>query len=204
MRKIYIGGLLYDFALETLLKGIKGRVTEYLIKHDLFPAMDICCGTGAQCHGIGKVNQSIYGLDWDFKMIKYAASKYPGLSFMCANAVQIPLKSSCLKGIVISYSIHDKPPKIQTKIMEEVERILRPEGKIVFVDFEMPWSRKSRMGWLLTTGIERMAGKKHFGYGREFLGRGGLKTFLKQNGLVEIERTDVELAHTGIVVAQFS
>ncbi len=196
--------MLYDFVLETFLKGIKGRVTEYLRKHDLFPALDICCGTGAQCQRIGKVNQSIYGLDWDFKMIKYAASKHPGLSFMCANAVQMPLKTSCLKGAVISYSLHDKPQKIRMKILEEVGRIIRPDGKIVFVDFELPWNRKSRLGWLLTTGIERMAGKKHFGYGREFLGRGGLRPFLKQNGLVEIDRTDVELAHTGIVVARFS
>lgn len=203
MRKFYVGGLLYDFVLETFLRGIKGRVTEYLNKYGLFPALDICCGTGVQCQRIGKVNRSIYGLDWDFKMIKYAASKYPGLSFMCANAVQMPLKTSCLKGAVISYSLHDKPQKIRMKILEEVDRILRPDGKIVFVDFELPWNRKSRMGWLLTTGIERMAGKEHFGYGRQFLDQGGLKAFIKQNGLVEIDRHDVEPANTSIVVAQF-
>lgn len=204
MRKIYIGGWLYDFALETFLKGIKRKVTEYLAKHDLSPAVDICCGTGAQCRRIGNINPGICGLDWDFKMITYAASKYPGLCFMCANAVQIPLKSSCVKGAVLSYSLHDKPPKIRIKILEEVQRILKPDGKIVFVDFELPWSRRSRLGWLFTSGIERAAGEKHFGNGRHFLNQGGLKAFLKQNGLLEVERTDVELAHTGIVVARFS
>ncbi len=186
------------------MQGIKRRVAEYIIKYDLFPAVDICCGTGAQCHRIGKTSRSIYGLDWDFKMIQYAASKYPGLFFTCADAVRIPFKSSFLKAVVISYSLHDKPPKIRVRMLEEVERILRPDGKVVFVDFELPWSRKSRTGWLFTSGIERMAGKKHFGNGRHFLSQGGLRIFLELNGLVEVERTDVELAHTGIVVARFS
>jgi ubiquinone/menaquinone biosynthesis C-methylase UbiE len=199
-----MGGLLYDFALETFLRGIKRRVTEYFAKYDLFPAVDICCGTGVQCHRIKSINPEIYGLDWDFKMITYAASKYPGLCFMCADAVQMPLKSSCFKGAVLSYSLHDKSPEIRIKILEDVERILKPDGKIVFVDFERPRSRKSRLGWLFTSGIERSAGEEHFSNGRHFLNRGGLKAFLKQNGLVEIERTDVELAHTGIVVARFS
>lgn len=204
MRKIYVGGWLYDFALEAFLKGIKRKVTEYLIKHDTFPAVDICCGTGAQCHRIGNINQGICGLDWDFKMIKYAASKYPGLCFICADAVHVPLKSSSVKGAVLSYSLHDKSPKIRIKLLEEVERILKPDGKIVFVDFEIPWNRKSRMGWLFTSAIERAAGTEHFDNGRHFLSQGGLKAFLKQNGLVELERTNVELAHTGIVAARFS
>jgi len=199
-----MGGWLYDFALEPFLRGIKRKVTEYLTKHDLFPAVDICCGTGVQCHKIRNINPGIFGLDLDFKMITYAASKYPGLCFMCADAVHLPIKSSCVKGAVLSYSLHDKPPEIRIKILEEVERILKPDGKIVCVDFERPWSRRSRLGLLFTSGIERAAGKKHFGNGRHFLNQGGLMAFLKQNGLVEVERSDVELAHTGIVVTRFS
>lgn len=204
MRKIYLSGLLYDYILETFLRNIKKRVAEFLVEYELFPAVDICCGTGAQCHRIARTDRGIYGLDWDFHMIKYAASKYPDLFFMCANAADVPLKTSSLKGAVISYSLHDKPPKIRLKMLEEAKRILEPDGIIVFVDFEIPWSRKSRMGWLLTSSIERIAGKKHFGYGRHFLSQGGLRTFLMQNGLVEVERADIELAHTGIVVARFS
>ncbi len=203
MRKAYIDGLLYDLALEILLKGLKRKVTECILRHNLLPALDICCGTGVQCHRIWKTEQDIYGLDRDFRMIQYAASKYPEIPFMCADAVHIPFRNSCLNGIVISYSLHDKSLEVRIMMLEEAKRILKPDGKIVFVDFENPWSRRSHLGGFLTYGIERTAGQEHFHNGRNFLKRGGLRAFIKQNGLVEIERYDVELAHTSIVVAQF-
>jgi hypothetical protein len=59
------------------------------------------------------------------------------------------------------------------------------------------------MASLYIYGIERMAGKDHFRNGRRFLSNGGLRFFLEQNGLEEIARHDVDLAHTGIVVAKF-
>lgn len=204
MRKVYIDGLLYDLALEIMLKGLKKKVTECILRHNLLPALDICCGTGVQCHRIWKIEQDIYGLDRDFRMIQYAASKYPEIPFMCADAVNIPFRNSCVKGTIISYSLHDKSPEMRIKMLEEAKRILKPDGKIVFVDFENPWSRRSRLGGFLTSGIERMAGQQHFKNGKQFLDQGGLRAFIKQNELVEIERFDVELAHTSIVVAQFS
>jgi len=204
LRKVYIDGLLYDSILETLLKGLKKRVTEIILKHGLFPVLDICCGTGMQCRRIWRTEQDIYGLDRDLRMIQYAASKYPEIPFLCADAVLIPFRNSCLNGAIFSYSLHDKSPEMRTKMLEETKRILKPDGKIVFVDFEKPWSRQSRLGGFFTWGIERMAGKEHYSNGRHFLEQGGLRAFIKQNGLVEVDRHDVELAHTSIVVAQFS
>ena len=78
-----------------------------------------------------------------------------------------------------------------------------PEGKIVFIDFERPWNMTSKIASLYIYGIERMAGEVHFRNGRNFLTQGGLRSFLKKNGLVEKERHDVDVAHTGIVVAEF-
>jgi len=80
---------------------------------------------------------------------------------------------------------------------------LSPDGKIVFVDFETPWNKKSRMACLYIYGIERLAGKEHFENGRQFLRQGGLSSFMQQHEVEEIDRHNVELAHTGIVVARF-
>jgi ubiquinone/menaquinone biosynthesis C-methylase UbiE len=145
----------------------------------------------------------VYGLDLDERMIHFASTKYPLIPFICADAEKIPVKDSCVKGVILSYALHDKYPETRKKILEEIRRIMCHEGKVVFVDFECPWSRRSKMASLYIYGIERMAGSAHFKNGRNFLAQGGLRSFLEKNNLAEIERHDVELAHTGMVVAEF-
>jgi hypothetical protein len=108
-----------------------------------------------------------------------------------------------MKGVILSFALHDKSPEIRLKTIQEVRRILYPDGKVLFVDFESPWNRISRMASLYIYGIERMAGNRHFRNGRFFLSEGGLRSYLHRNGLEEILRYDVELAQAGIVVAKF-
>jgi ubiquinone/menaquinone biosynthesis C-methylase UbiE len=203
LRRFYVGGLFYDWGLEPPLRNIKKKVAHIVSRFDLFPVLDICCGSGVQCYRIGGNGKSVFGLDLDSEMVHYAASKYHKITFLCADAVKIPFKDSSLRGAILSYALHDKFPETRTKILQEVRRILHPEGKIVFVDFEAPWNRISRMAKLYIYWIEKMAGKDHFRNGRQFLRNGGLRAFIRQNCLEEIERHDVELAHTSIVVARF-
>ena len=202
MRRLYFGGLLYDWLLEPPLRNIKNRVAQIISRFNLYPVLDICCGSGVQCHRIIGNEEGVYGLDLDAGMIHYASSKYPRIPFMCADAAHIPVKDSSLAGVILSYSVHDKFPDTRTKMLEEIRRILHLDGKIVFVDFESPWNRKSRMASLYIYGIERMAGKDHFRNGRCFLQQGGLRSFIRKNGLEEIVRNEVDMAHTSIVVAK--
>jgi demethylmenaquinone methyltransferase/2-methoxy-6-polyprenyl-1,4-benzoquinol methylase len=157
-----------------------------------------------QCNRISEQGRGVLGLDLDAGMIHYSTSKYPHIPFICADAAQIPVKNSSLKGVILSYALHDKSPETRKKILQEVKRVLVPKGKIVFVDFEKPWNRKSRVASRYIYGIERLAGKEHFENGRRFLERGGLNSFIQQNELEEIDRHDVEMAHTGVVVARFN
>ncbi len=203
MRKIILRGTLYDIFIEPLLKRNKEWIARFIIQNDLFPALDICCGTGKQCRLVANVQQRIIGLDLDFKMIKHASSKYPQITFVCADAAHIPLQKESLKAVIISYALHDKPRDLRAKILEEAESLLAPEGRVIFVDFEKPWNRLSRLGSLLTRSIERMAGGEHYRNSRQFLQDGGLQTFIKANRLRPIERRDIALGNSSIVVAQF-
>jgi demethylmenaquinone methyltransferase/2-methoxy-6-polyprenyl-1,4-benzoquinol methylase len=204
LKRFYINGWLYDWALEPILRSIKKSVTQFISRFNLYPVLDICCGSGVQCYRIMRNRESAFGLDLDIGMIIYAASKYPHIPFMCADAANIPVKDSSLQGAILSYALHDKSSRTRIRMLQEVRRILSPEGKIVFVDFEAPWNGKSRMASLYIYWIERIAGKDHFKNGRQFLHQGGLRSFIQQNGLEEIERLDIDLAHTSVVVARFA
>lgn len=203
MRKIILRGTLYDLFIEPFLKRTKEWIAQFIIQNDLFPALDICSGTGKQCQLAANSHQRIIGLDLDFKMIKHAASKYPQITFICADAANIPLQKESLKAVIISYALHEKPLNLRAKILEEAKSLLSPGGKLIFVDFEKPWNRLSRVGSLLTWSIERLAGREHYKNSRQFLQDGGLQTFIRANRLRPIEKQDFALGNSSIVVAQF-
>lgn len=196
--------MLYDLLIETLLKRIKERIAQFVSQNDLSPVLDICCGTGKQCHLIEDNGQRAIGLDLDSKMIEYAASKYPHLSFVCADASHIPFQKKSLRGIIISYSLHDKSPEMRARMLSEAKSLLAPGGKIILVDFENPWNSKSRLGGYFTWVIERLAGGEHYTNRKQFLKQGGLEEFIKQNNLVKVEKHPVTLGNSSLTIVKFN
>jgi len=202
MANLFLSGRLYDWLIEPLVVGLKRKITRIINKHDLFPILDICCGTGSQLHLLQSRKHHVTGLDLSLSALKYALYKYPGIQFVCADAVQIPVKGASFKGIIISFSLHDKASCVRDDLMNEAKRLLVPEGRIILVDFENPWNRKSRVGSVLVYLIERSAGGEHFRNNRQFLRDGGLRSFIEKHELIEVERYDVELGVLAIVVAK--
>lgn len=124
------------------------------------------------------------------------------MPFVCGDAVQLPFKNGSVQAASISFGLHDKNPETRKAVMKEARRVLGPGGKLIAVDFEKPWNAKSRVGALFVWAIERLAPREHYRNGREFLKSGGLRAFLRANGLVEVERRDIEAGALAIVVAR--
>jgi len=198
-------GLCYDAILNTPLRGVRGWIARRVIKNDLFPVLDICCGTGAQARAIsGPEGRTIIGLDLDHKILNYAGSRRPKVPYVCANAGSLPFRDRSFKSVIITFALHDKHPEARTRMIEEAVRVLTPSGRLILLDFENPWNLHSRAGAFFVTAVERLAGREHFENGRQFLSRGGLRTFLSDHGLKALDQRDVESGSFGIVVASFS
>ncbi|NOY60542.1 MAG: class I SAM-dependent methyltransferase, partial [Calditrichaeota bacterium] len=197
MKNINLYAAIYDRLLEPSLKSLKRRVTYFAKKYHSSAVLDLCSGTGMQCRMLNKKRITAFGLDMDER---YAHEKAPGIPFICADAGDTPLKSGSISTIIISFALHDKPPALRTTIMLEAKRLLAENGKIIILDFENAWSKKSRWGYRLVYLIERMAGSEHFWNGRLFLKSGGLTGFLREHGLTVIERYASETSCTAIVV----
>ncbi len=203
MQKIYWLGFAYNALLEPVLRPTKRIITHFVYKYRLTPALDLCCGTGVQVGLISKKSGQAVGLDLDGRMMHFAAEEHPGIPFVCADAASTPFQDQSFKGIIISYALHDKPPALRSDMIREAKRLLQPEGRLVILDFEPAWNRRSRIGSVFTYLIERLAGGEHFANGRQFIRRGGLRQFLIDHDLEEIDSHAIELGNSRIVVASF-
>jgi ubiquinone/menaquinone biosynthesis C-methylase UbiE len=202
----YPPGLLYDAVLGCALRSVRRRVARRIFKEGLFPCLDICCGTGSQVRLLGGrqavgIEGGAIGLDLNLKLMRYAAARDPRLSFVAGDAARLPFAEAGFRSAIISFGLHAKAPEIRTLMVAEARRVLAPGGKLFLVDFERPWNGASRGGAVLTWSIERLAGRAHYSNGREFLRRGGLAGFMREGGLEERWRRNVEAGSFAIVAA---
>ena len=199
----YLYGWLYGSSIDFLLKNIRRNMALYSHRYSLFPLLDMCCGTGAQCRLLAEYHNQIIGLDLDLKMLIYASFKSPRLPFVCSDASSSPFKDMIFKGIIISYALHEKLPEIRQKMISEARKLIMPGGKIIFLDYDPPWNLKSRLARVYISLIERGGGTDHFHRFNDFLGQGGLTGFLGREKFRKIERYDIDWASSRIFLAEF-
>jgi demethylmenaquinone methyltransferase/2-methoxy-6-polyprenyl-1,4-benzoquinol methylase len=197
----YIPGRLYDLAFGRIFYGSRRRVAAAVERDGLYPWLDVCCGTGGQLRGSGGMSGPVFGLDKSCDMIRYAAARAPGRPFVCGDAGRLPFKDEAFRAVTVSFGLHDKSPDLRRAMMAEASRVLAPGGRLIAVDFENPWSAKSKVGALAVRAVERLAGGEHYRNGRDFLKRGGLRAFLWESGFVEVSRRDIEIGSISFVVA---
>ena len=202
----YLPGRLYDLAFAGLFRGLRRRIAAAVGAEGFYPWLDVCCGTGSQLRGHVPVvrvpDLVVCGLDKNLGMVRYAAARAPGLPFVCGDAGHLPFKDGSFRAVSVSFGLHDKSPDLRRAMMAEARRVLAPGGRLVAVDFENPWSFKSKVGALAVRAVERLAGGEHYRNGRDFLSRGGLRVFLWESGFVETARHDVEIGSISVIVAR--
>ncbi|MGB6866188.1 MAG: methyltransferase domain-containing protein, partial [Candidatus Aminicenantaceae bacterium] len=118
------------------------------------------------------------------------------------DATKISFRNNSFKGVIISFSLHDKTSETRDEIMKEAQRLLFSGGTVAFVDFENPWNIRSKFGSVLSFMIERTAGGEHFRNNRQFLKQGGLRGFIQKHQLDEIERHNIESGAIAIVLTK--
>jgi len=197
----HLYGWLYDIFLGTALRKTRKYVADHIYRFHLYPVLDLCCGTGAQSRYINQ--GKIYGADIDRRILDYAKSRDPLMTFVCADGRDLPFKKDTFKSVIISFALHEKSPEMRKGMIKEVKRILKEKGKMIITDYEKPIDFPSRLGRILTYFIERLAGKEHFHESQYFYRHGGLKKFLSRNKLRVIKSCFLKLGNSRVVIGEF-
>ena len=159
----YAVAKLYDFLLYPFLNNIRKKTAKIIIQLNPKSVIDICCGTGNQLEYLMNTNIKLTGIDLSPAMLKVA--KHIDCYEQDARDIQFPDNSFDL--VMIQLALHEKSFDDQKMIIDEASRIIRNNGHLLIVDYEINEKTKSYSRYVINA-IEFMAGKEHFRNFKEY------------------------------------
>jgi len=139
-------------------------------------ALDIGCGTGALLADLAAAGCRVSGVDLSEAMLEQARKKLGAdAELHCTSATELPFADASFDLVTSTLMLHELRLDVREGIAREAWRVLRPEGRVLLVDFHpAPYSVG---GWLrrpMLVATELVAGWEHFRNHLDFLRRGGL------------------------------
>ncbi len=129
----------YDLINNIMSFGTHSHVKSACIKSlDIRPhanVLDLCSGTG-DLAGLAKKIQPdacVTGIDFSENMIDIAKDKHPTVRFLQGDATSLPYEDNTFDIVTMGFGLRN----IQNaeKAVEEIHRILKPNGKFLHLDF---------------------------------------------------------------------
>jgi demethylmenaquinone methyltransferase/2-methoxy-6-polyprenyl-1,4-benzoquinol methylase len=134
-------------------------------------------------HKIGEVLGVDLSPDMLAKAKKKVKSKYK-ITFICGDATCVPYPDSCFDAACVSFALHDMPEEIGLATLCEMKRVVKPDGKIIIVDYNAAkWH-----GSILKNKFIKLWESQYY----DDFERKGLQCYLEEAGLQQIlEKTYV-------------
>ena len=178
----------YKTLIDPLLRDIRKFTPEFSGMNAGDTVLDVCCGTGAQVLEYGRRGIIATGIDTSPSMLSIAVrnktrQELANVSFQLADATNLPFPDGYFDYVSVSFGLHDKEKPIRDKVISEMKRVVKQEGALVSIDYQVPlpkniWATFARI-------IEFLAGGLHYQGFKDYLRNGGLEEAFKIHGLHE-------------------
>lgn len=102
--------------------------------------IDIATGTGEQACAFARAGHTVVGLDISEAMLERAKRKVRGDNpfFRQGDATRLPYSNGEFDIACISLALHEMPPNVRERVLREMVRVTKPQGKLVIVDYRLP------------------------------------------------------------------
>lgn len=182
----------YETLVDPLLRDIRKCTPEFSGMKVGDKVLDVCCGTGAQVLEYSRRGIIATGIDISPNMLNIAMrnrmkQKAVNVSFQLADATNLPFLDGYFDYASISLGLHDKGKPIRYQIISEMKRVVKQDGALILIDFQVPLPRSVLA--VFARAIEFLAGGSHYQSFKDYLRNGGLEDILKSHGLREYCRT---------------
>jgi demethylmenaquinone methyltransferase/2-methoxy-6-polyprenyl-1,4-benzoquinol methylase len=189
----------YSKFVDPLLKDVRTSIPEFSGMKKGDKVLDIACGTGDQVFYYRKKGILAVGIDLNPKMVETAEKRKQkeeakDVYFLSANATNLPFENDFFDFASISLAMHEITRKMRDEIVSEMERVVKKDGHLIFIDFSVPLPKKFRS--FLIRSVEFLAGSRNFHNFSDYYEQGGLPMILKKN---EQEEEKAEYLGQGLI-----
>ena len=124
----------------------------YLDDHGL----DLCCGRGEATRYLVQHCHHVTGLDASPKALQVAQQQVPQAQYVEGWAQAMPFSAASFDWVHTSLALHELQPQIRTQVLNEIHRVLKPQGILALIDFHRPqmplmWPGLAVFLWLFET-----------------------------------------------------
>lgn len=195
MSKDAYGGIsgFYDTIFDSVNAGLRAVSLKIFPPTSGIKVLDIGCGTGSHLLLYQQAGCEVYGIDMSQGMLEVAKEKLgDSAELHLGDASASPFSDDQFDLITTTLTLHEMPPPMRTAILNEMKRILKPDGRIMLIDFH-PGELRFPKGWFVKAFIlisEIAAGREHYMNQVHFMKHGGLPTLIAEHNL-SIERKKI-------------
>jgi demethylmenaquinone methyltransferase/2-methoxy-6-polyprenyl-1,4-benzoquinol methylase len=118
--------------------------------------LDLCCGAGQTTRFLAQFSEQVTGLDAAPVALERAALAVPQAKYIQGLAEQMPLSDRSFDLVHCSVALHEMEPEQLRQILQEVHRVLKPDGVFAAIDLHRPthlafWPALATFMWLFET-----------------------------------------------------
>lgn len=159
----YLVANLYDFLLYPFLHSTRKKTAKLITQLNPESVLDVCCGTGNQLTYIKSTSINLTGIDLSENMMK----KSDRVKCYVQDARKIEFPNESYDLALIQLALHEKPLEDQIKIIGEMHRVIKPNGYLLIIDYQISKKTNKSSKYIIHT-IEFLAGRNHYKNFRQF------------------------------------
>jgi demethylmenaquinone methyltransferase/2-methoxy-6-polyprenyl-1,4-benzoquinol methylase len=191
---------IYDALLFPFIRAVRKAVLRICVEQRYESILDVCCGTGDQLKMLRKHGFQVSGVDLSDEMLEVSArgAHAPVCRKEDASAMSYPDDSFELT--TTTFALHEKDRPTARAIVEEMVRVTKPDGDLLFVDYRFD-EQSSPFSMAIIRMIERIAGGEHYRNFLAYIERGGLDSLLAGLPLTQVRET--RLGMGSVIIARY-
>ncbi|MDO6748558.1 class I SAM-dependent methyltransferase [Gilvimarinus sp. 1_MG-2023] len=127
----YITG--FDRAMLGHMHRIRSEIASRVA--DCEAVLDLGTGGGKLAAAVKRLGVAdVWGADVSPYLLKHAATDYPEVNFIQSPAESLPFNNERFDAVVVSFLLHEMPPKYARQALAEAYRVLRPGGRLLITE----------------------------------------------------------------------
>lgn len=170
----------YDFLLRPFLTNIRRDVLKLVLAEKPGLVLDVACGTGNQLQALAENKIKVIGIDLSEPMLRQCRQSNPDTDCLLQDGTAMAFKEAAFDLVMISFALHECGWNTAVDMLDEIYRILKPNGHLLVVDYTNLKKIRGHVRLAIST-IEFLAGRRHYRNFRHYLHNGGLSALIDSN-----------------------